>query len=117
QDILTVDQILSEYLSPHILSVEHIEMAQCLYFNAVLTNMTIISSDDKNETSCEYYDNKKEAVDQKNVVFSNKGSSQAQQNQTISLIPQQFTVSPSITTSSQCITTQRFKFCKLWDLV
>ncbi|CAG8559815.1 1963_t:CDS:2, partial [Racocetra persica] len=81
----TVDQILSEYLTPHILSVERIEMAQCLYFNA-------------------------------NVVFSNKGSSQAQQSQTIPLIPQQFTVPPSVATSSRCAATRRSKFCEIWGL-
>ncbi|CAG8641550.1 4293_t:CDS:2, partial [Racocetra fulgida] len=31
-----IDQTMLEYLTPHILSVEHVEMAQCLYFNATL---------------------------------------------------------------------------------
>ena len=29
-----VDKLMSTYLTPHILSAEHMEMAQCLYFNA-----------------------------------------------------------------------------------
>ncbi|CAG8603894.1 12050_t:CDS:2, partial [Dentiscutata heterogama] len=44
-----VDYILLEYLMPQILSIEHIEMAQCLYFDATLVNLSVIGLDNKNE--------------------------------------------------------------------
>ncbi|CAG8782900.1 3460_t:CDS:2, partial [Racocetra persica] len=45
-----VDYILSEYLTPQILSIEHIEMAQYLYFNVILANLTtLIGLDGENE--------------------------------------------------------------------
>ncbi|CAG8850006.1 31450_t:CDS:1, partial [Racocetra persica] len=45
----TVDHILLEYLTPHILSIECVEMAQCLYFDAVLADLTMTGLDDENE--------------------------------------------------------------------
>ncbi|CAG8849629.1 15876_t:CDS:1, partial [Racocetra persica] len=36
--------------------------------------------------------------------------------QTIPLIPQQFTVPPSVATSSRCVATRRSKFCEIWGL-
>ncbi|CAG8834675.1 38589_t:CDS:2, partial [Gigaspora margarita] len=44
-----IDYILLEYLIPQILSTEHIEMAQYLYFDATLVNLTVIGLDDENE--------------------------------------------------------------------
>ncbi|CAG8696756.1 5610_t:CDS:2, partial [Cetraspora pellucida] len=38
---LTIDHVISEYLTPYILSAEHIKMMQCLYFDAMLTNLGI----------------------------------------------------------------------------
>ncbi|CAG8787121.1 14900_t:CDS:1, partial [Dentiscutata erythropus] len=46
----TIDHILSEYLTPHILFIEHIEMAQCLYFDAILADLTIVELDDKDRS-------------------------------------------------------------------
>ncbi|CAG8667993.1 4203_t:CDS:1, partial [Cetraspora pellucida] len=46
-----IDHILSEYLTPQILSIEHIEIAQCLYFDVTLANLaTLIRLDDENES-------------------------------------------------------------------
>ncbi|CAG8702618.1 15106_t:CDS:2, partial [Cetraspora pellucida] len=46
-----VDHILSEYLTPQILSIERIEMVQCLYFDATLANLaTLIRLDGENES-------------------------------------------------------------------
>ncbi|CAG8841554.1 286_t:CDS:1, partial [Gigaspora margarita] len=44
-----IDLILSEYLTLQILSIECIEIAQCLYFDAILVNLTVIGLDDKNK--------------------------------------------------------------------
>ncbi|CAG8757438.1 980_t:CDS:2, partial [Dentiscutata erythropus] len=144
-----VDHILSEYLTLQILSIEHIEIAQCLYFDATLANLTSIEFNDDNESmddrfiediydtkqillklivskinqvniketwqitnkwpennkrkhyiividsvsymSSQWYCNsKKETIDQKNVIFANLDTSNAQQDQTIALIPHSF---------------------------
>ncbi|CAG8693188.1 14021_t:CDS:2, partial [Racocetra persica] len=77
--LLAVDHILLEYLIPQILSIEHIEMAQYLYFDATLVDLTVIGLDDENE---------------------NINASEAQQGQKIPLIPQPFTVSRSIAISN-----------------
>ncbi|CAG8851739.1 20995_t:CDS:1, partial [Racocetra persica] len=37
------------YLTLQILSIERIKMAQCLYFDATLVDLTVIELDDKNE--------------------------------------------------------------------
>ncbi|CAG8512127.1 3805_t:CDS:2, partial [Racocetra persica] len=44
-----VDHILLEYLTPQIRSIERIEIAQCLYFDATLVDLTVIGLDDENE--------------------------------------------------------------------
>ncbi|CAG8788449.1 32379_t:CDS:2, partial [Racocetra persica] len=45
----TIDHILLEYLTPQILSIECIKIAQCLYFDVILVDLTVIGLDDKNE--------------------------------------------------------------------
>ncbi|CAG8444885.1 16132_t:CDS:2 [Cetraspora pellucida] len=46
-----VNHILSEYLTLQILSIERIEMAQCLYFNVTLANLAmLIRLDSENES-------------------------------------------------------------------
>jgi len=37
-----VDKVMSKYLTPHILSAERIEIAQCLYFNASKVKLDIV---------------------------------------------------------------------------
>ncbi|CAG8838870.1 10028_t:CDS:2, partial [Gigaspora margarita] len=39
-----IDREMSEFLTPHILSVERTEIAQCLYYNAVLVDLAIVYS-------------------------------------------------------------------------
>ncbi|CAG8451032.1 15957_t:CDS:2 [Racocetra fulgida] len=189
----TIDHILSEYLTLHMLSIERIEMAQCLYFDTILADLTMVGLDDEDENiedrfiediynlkqillksmisqvnqanikeiwqiinkrpdniqkrhfivvmdpisylctcmsnisrsiiyqyyfqvmlvstisgfhirmvvSRWYYDNKKEATDQENMVFLNKDASQTQHNQVISLIPQPLTIPRSVAKTTQ----------------
>ncbi|CAG8635410.1 2863_t:CDS:2, partial [Dentiscutata heterogama] len=44
-----ISHVMMEYLTPHILSVEYVEMAQCLYFNAIRTGVEIVDSYNKDE--------------------------------------------------------------------
>ncbi|CAG8553833.1 6830_t:CDS:2 [Dentiscutata erythropus] len=44
-----VDQKISEFLTPQIISAERTEMAQCLYYDATLVDLTMIHSDNDNE--------------------------------------------------------------------
>ncbi|CAG8740930.1 628_t:CDS:1, partial [Dentiscutata heterogama] len=39
-----ISHVMMEYLTPHILSVEYVEIAQCLYFNAIRTGVEIVDS-------------------------------------------------------------------------
>ncbi|CAG8535336.1 19515_t:CDS:2 [Dentiscutata erythropus] len=100
-----VNSIGIEYLTPQILSIERTEMAQCLYFDAALVDLTVIGLDDENEDiddrfTEDIYDakqillNKKKEIDQENVIFTNSDASKAQQGQKAPLIPQPFTVPP-----------------------
>ncbi|CAG8694525.1 7533_t:CDS:2, partial [Cetraspora pellucida] len=45
----SVDQKISEFLTPHILSAEHTEMAQCLYYDATLVDLTTMHLNNDNE--------------------------------------------------------------------
>ncbi|CAG8844390.1 29747_t:CDS:2, partial [Gigaspora margarita] len=40
----SIDHIISEYLTSYILSAKRVEMAQYLYFDAMLTNLRVIDS-------------------------------------------------------------------------
>ncbi|CAG8566371.1 10533_t:CDS:2, partial [Cetraspora pellucida] len=44
-----INHILLEYLTSQILSIEYIEMAQCLYFDVTLVNLTVIRLDNENK--------------------------------------------------------------------
>ncbi|CAG8823417.1 36919_t:CDS:2, partial [Gigaspora margarita] len=50
-----IDQKILEFLTLHILSVEHVEMAQCLYFNTIMTDLGIIdlNNEDKDNENIE----------------------------------------------------------------
>ncbi|CAG8497429.1 6070_t:CDS:2, partial [Cetraspora pellucida] len=45
-----IDQVLSKYLTLYILSVEYIEMAQCLYFSAMLSNLEAFDLSNEKES-------------------------------------------------------------------
>ncbi|CAG8759431.1 36422_t:CDS:2, partial [Racocetra persica] len=94
-----VDYILLEYLTLQILSIERIEMAQYLYFDAILVDLTIIGLDDENENISDrftedVYNTKqillKLMISKENVIFANSDTSEAQQGQKTPLIPQSF---------------------------
>ncbi|CAG8703440.1 9542_t:CDS:2 [Gigaspora margarita] len=69
-------------------------MAQYLYFNATLVDFTVIELDDENKNIVALYwycNNKKNKINQENVIFANSDASKAQQNQRVPLISQPFT--------------------------
>ncbi|CAG8668004.1 4204_t:CDS:1 [Cetraspora pellucida] len=66
--------------------------------------------------SCWYYNHKKKAIDQANVIFANSDASKAQQNQTMSLISQYFTIPCSVTTNNLHVAAQHSKFGEIWGL-
>ncbi|CAG8727683.1 22871_t:CDS:2 [Dentiscutata erythropus] len=47
---LTINHIISEYLTSYILSAKHVEIAQCLYFDATLMNLEGINSYNEDES-------------------------------------------------------------------
>ncbi|CAG8458205.1 16173_t:CDS:2 [Gigaspora margarita] len=126
----TIDHILLEYLTPHILSIERIEIAQYLYFDAILADLSMVELDDDNEINqanikeiwqitdkrpgniqkkyfivvidpISYLYTCMSNISRENVVFSNKNASQTQHNQVISLIPQPLTVPPAESESEE----------------
>ncbi|CAG8791415.1 23684_t:CDS:2, partial [Dentiscutata erythropus] len=93
-----VNHILLEYLTPQILSIECTKMVQCLYFDAVLVDLTVIGLDNENKdiddrfTEDIYYVKQilfKSIISKENVIFTNSDTSKAQQGQKA---PQPFTV-------------------------
>ncbi|CAG8775643.1 12599_t:CDS:1, partial [Dentiscutata heterogama] len=42
-----IEKIMSKYLTPHILSIERMEMAQCLYFNASKMELDVVYNDNE----------------------------------------------------------------------
>ncbi|CAG8623240.1 6091_t:CDS:2, partial [Cetraspora pellucida] len=104
----TIDQKISKYLTPHILSAECIEMAQYLYYNAILVNLAAISSNNevmlvlqiagfhiRMITSHWYCNDKNKVNDQSNIIFVNEHAAQVQQNKVIQIFFQPLTMPPS----------------------
>ncbi|CAG8454969.1 16055_t:CDS:2, partial [Racocetra fulgida] len=58
---------ISKYLTSQILSIEYIEMAQCLYFNATLVDLTVIGLDNKNENLGDQF--MEDVYDAKQILF------------------------------------------------
>ncbi|CAG8547510.1 1841_t:CDS:2 [Racocetra persica] len=112
-----VDHIFLEYLTLQILSIERIEMAQCLYFDTTLVDLTVIRLDNENENiSDDLQKIKKKEIDQENVIFANSDASEAQQGQKTPLISKPFTVSCSIAISNRSAAARHSKFGEIWGL-
>ncbi|CAG8676319.1 23012_t:CDS:2, partial [Racocetra persica] len=100
----TIDHILSEYLTLQILSAECIEIAQCLYFNAILVDQTMIGLDSDNDN-----------ID---IVFANNDTNQAQ-NQitpTIPINPRPLTILCSVALSNKYAAARYSKFGEIWAI-
>ncbi|CAG8442619.1 3408_t:CDS:2, partial [Cetraspora pellucida] len=67
-----VDYILLKYLTLQILSIECIEMAQCLYFDATLVDLTVIELDNENKNINDQFT--EDVYDTKQILLNNQNA-------------------------------------------